>query len=207
MLQCKEPLTGRTSMVPNNPPPPRKPTQGDAPPRPAAASSPPAQRKPGDRPPPPPVVAYEDVTASCGHPEKFGLFADRLDRFRKDRRKKVTDRPCKACREQKQREEQEAAKMRQAERKQRAEEAGTASGSGKKQGAGKHERLPDASKFEVVYDAAQLQWKGSLTIGESRFTGSAGTLFNLLSRLDRQYRQTLPPPETSAEAGQQPTAP
>src|ERR1700722_9379386 len=69
----------------------------------------PPTRKPGDRPPPPPIVAYEDVTASCGHTEKFGLFADKQDRFRNDRRKKVLERPCKACREAKQREEQEAA--------------------------------------------------------------------------------------------------
>ena len=54
-------------------------------------------------------------------------------------------------------------------------------------------RLPDGAKFEVVYDAAQTQWTGTLTIGEKVFTGSAGGLFKLLNRLDRQYRQGLPP--------------
>ena len=69
--------------------------------------------------PPPPIVAYEDVIAACGHPEKFGLFADAKDRFRRDRRKKITDRPCKACRERQRLEEEEATKVRQAERRQR----------------------------------------------------------------------------------------
>jgi hypothetical protein len=125
--------------------------------------------------------------------EKFGLFADRLDRFRKDRRKKVTDRPCKACREKKQQEEQEAAKARQEEKQRRAAEAGAATRASKKQSAVKQERLPDGAKFEVVFNAEKTQWTGSLTIGASVFSGSAGALFTLLGRLDRQYRQTLSP--------------
>jgi hypothetical protein len=140
--------------------------------------------------PPPPVVAYEDVTASCGHPEKFGLFEDRLDKYRKDRRKKVTDRPCRACRERKRLEEEAAAKVRQAERHQRAAEAARAP---KKSAGNDMGRLPDGSKFEVVYDAARTQWTGTLTIGERIFTGSAGGVFKLLNRLDRQYRESLPP--------------
>jgi len=73
--------------------------------------------------PPPPIIAYEDVTAACGHPEKFGLFEDRLDRFRRDRRKKVTDRPCRVCRERKRLEEEEAVKTRRAEKQKQAEAA------------------------------------------------------------------------------------
>ena len=46
-----------------------------------------------------------------------------MDKFRKGRRKKVTDRPCKACRERKRLEEEEAIKVRKAEKKQRAEAA------------------------------------------------------------------------------------
>lgn len=137
--------------------------------------------------PPPPIVAYEDVFASCGHPEKFGLFEDRLDKFRKDRRKKVTDRPCKACRERKRLEDEAATKLRQAEKQQRAE-----AGTKKPAGEGK-ERLPDGAKFEVVYVAARTQWTGTLTIGGEVFTGSAGGVYKLLNRLDRQYRQSLPP--------------
>lgn len=55
------------------------------------------------------------------------------------------------------------------------------------------ERLPDGAKFEVLYDASQTRWTGKLTIGEKVFTDSAGGVFKLLNRLDRQYRLSLPP--------------
>lgn len=152
--------------------------------------------------PPPPIVAYEDLVAACGHPEKFGLFEDRLDKYRKDRRKKVTDRPCRACREKKRLEVEEAARVRQAERQQRAAEAAKTSTSPRKpeHNAG---RLPDGAKFEVAYNAADEQWTGSLTVAGQAFTGSAGALFTLLNRLDRKYRQSLPPtpPEPTSPPG------
>ncbi len=141
--------------------------------------------------PPPPIVAYEDVIASCGHPEKFGLFEDRLDKFRRDRRKKVTDRPCRACRERKRLEDEEALRQRKAEKKQRAEEAAKARSQQQPRVVHQHERLPNGAKFEVVYDASRTQWTGTLTIGEKAFTGSAGGVFKLLNRLDRQYRDSL----------------
>jgi len=135
------------------------------------------------------------VIAACGHVEKFGLFEDRKDKFRKDRRKKAIDRPCKACRERKRLEEQEALKVRQAEKQQRVAEAAKETARPKKQVFVKQDRLPDGAKFEVVYDAAKTQWTGKLTIGESVFTGFAGALFTLLNRLDRQYRESLPAAE------------
>jgi hypothetical protein len=142
--------------------------------------------------PPPPIVAYEDVVASCGHPEKFGRFEDRLDRFRKDRRKKVTDRPCRACRERKRIEEEEAAKVRRAEKEQRAKEAAAAGPSPRKKPFGEATaRLPDGAKFEVVYEATQTRWTGTLTIGDKVFTDSASGVFHLLRKLDRKYRETL----------------
>jgi hypothetical protein len=141
--------------------------------------------------PPPPIVAYEDVVASCGHPEKFGLFEDRLDKFRRDRRKKVTDRPCKACREKKRLEEEEALKTRRAEKQQRAAEAAKSQPK-KRPPSDSTARLPNGAKFEVVYDATKVQWSGTLTIGDKVFTGSASGVFTLLNRLDRQYRATLP---------------
>lgn len=169
--------------------------------RPKPPAAPASSAQPSARPvvhrkdkPPPPIVAYEDVVASCGHPEKFGRFEDRLDKFRKDRRKKVTDRPCRACRERKRIEEEEAAKVRQAEKQQRAKEAATAGAPAKKKPFGQiMDRLPDGAKFEVVYDASQTRWTGTLTIGEKVFTDSAGGVFKLLNRLDHQYRQTLTP--------------
>src|SRR5262249_60400190 len=116
-------------------------------------------------PPPPPIVAYEDVIASCGPPEKFGLFEDRLDRFRKDRRKKVTDRPCKACRERKRLEEEEALRVKRAEKQQRVEAAAAAERPQKPPARDIRERLPDGSRFEMVYDATRAQWLGTLSLG------------------------------------------
>jgi hypothetical protein len=144
------------------------------------------------------------VIASCGHPEKFGLFEDRLDKFRRDRRKKVTDRPCRACRERKRLEEEEATKVRQAEKLRRVQEAAMARPSERKKPVGAvTDRLPDGAKFEVVYAASQTRWTGTLTIGEKVFTDSAGGVFKLLNRLDRQYRQSLPPavPQSPPEQG------
>jgi hypothetical protein len=142
--------------------------------------------------PPPPIVAYEDVMAACGHAEKFGLFEDRKDRFRKDRRKKVTDRPCKACRERKRLEEEEATRVRKAQKQDRAGKA-VMKQSQKKPAVGNRGRLPDGSRFEAVYNAPQTQWVGMLTVGEAVFKGSAGGVFKLLNRLDEQYRKSLPP--------------
>jgi len=134
--------------------------------------------------PPPPVVAYEDVTAACGHPEKFGLFEDRLDRFRRDRRKKVTDRPCRACRERKRQEEEEAVKARRAAKQKTGSER-------KPAGHNNVERLPDGAKVEAAYEAARTRWAGTLTVGDAVFSGTAGGLFKLLKQLDQKYRQSL----------------
>src|SRR4051812_20532028 len=106
-------------MVPENRPNQPPAARGGEPPKPA----PPPPRAPSPAKPvvhrkatpPPPIVSYEDVVAACGHPEKFGLFEDRKDKFRKDRRKKVTDRPCRACREKKRLELEEETRVRQEE--------------------------------------------------------------------------------------------
>src|SRR5262249_18309396 len=104
------------------------------------------------------------------------------------------DRPCKACRERKRQEEEEATKLRQAEKQQRAEAATKSGPTPKKKSVGEGMgRLPDRAKFEVVYDANGTRWTGTLTIGDKAFTDSAGGVFKLLNRLDRQYRQSLPP--------------
>jgi hypothetical protein len=41
----------------------------------------------------PPVIGTEAVKAACGHEVLFELFDDKKDKFREERRKKVTDRP------------------------------------------------------------------------------------------------------------------
>ena len=158
------------------------PGQGGRPARPPAS---PRQRSDGR--PLPPFVRYEDVTAACGHAVQFGLCEDRLDKYRAARRQKVTERPCPACREQRQREEQEAAARRRAER------GAAQPGPGRKRPAqAPPGRLPDGSCFEVRYDAAAESWSGTLTVGSDRFTATAGGVFRLLTLLDRQYRAGLP---------------
>jgi hypothetical protein len=143
-----------------------------------------------------PFARFEDVVARCGHVEKFGLLPEGKDRFREDRRKKVTGRDCKACRERKHREEQEAVQLRRVEReKRKVRDAQRLPGRGKTPGP-QTGRLPDGSRFEVSYDAAKERWSGTLTVptpgGEpATFTGSGSGLFPLLSSLDKQYRASL----------------
>jgi hypothetical protein len=154
----------------------------------------PTGRRPGAKPFIP-FVRFEDVVARCGHSEPFGILPEGKDRFREDRRKKAMGRDCKACRQRRQQEEQEAAELRRVEKEKRKAEAEQPPQSGK--AAAPHAgRLPDGSRFEVQYDAAQEQWSGSLTVpgpdGEpATFTGSGSALFPLLSSLDRQYRATV----------------
>lgn len=173
-------------------PPDHRPIPGRslAPRRPAAAPGTPStsgaapRPSPGRKPtPPPPVVRYETVTAACGHPEQFGLFEDRLDKHRDGRRKKVSGRACAACREKRRQEEEAAAATRRAAKAQRA-----ARGHGRRDDAA--HRLPDGAKFDVSYDAGKTQWAGTLTIGDQVFTATAGGVFKLLERLDRQYRES-----------------
>ena len=181
-------------------------------PQPPVAAKPPAAKPPAQfhrkDTPPPPIVAYEDVIAACGHPAKFGLFENRLDRFRKDRRKKVTDRPCKECREKRRIEEEAALAKRKAEkelRKQQMELEQAKQPGGPKAANGG--RLPDASAFAVRFDATKNEWSGTLTIpGVEPFSGSASGLFRLLEKLDRHYRQTLAPPPEAAPAAEAPPA-
>jgi hypothetical protein len=108
------------------------------------------------------------------------------------RTEKELQSPCKAYRERYRLEEEEDNKVKQTENQQRAAEAATRSPQ-KKPAGGSTERLPDGAKFDVVYDANRTQWTGTLTIGKKVFTGSAGGVFKLLSRLDQQYRESLPP--------------
>jgi len=141
------------------------------------------------KPPPPPIVAYEDVKAACGHIEKFGLFADKQDKFRDARRDKVRKRPCKACRAQKQKEQEEAAKVRRSRKKQNMVAYPN------------NGRLPDGAKFDLSYDATVSLWRGTLAVLGTTFTDTGATERRLCSRLDRQYRQAV------AAVAEKPAAP
>jgi hypothetical protein len=169
------------------------PLRDNLPRRPVSQPTRPATRQPGQKPPPPPIVAYEAVTVACGHVEQFGLFEDKKDKFRADRRQKLIGRVCKACRAQREREEQEAAAQRRAERAKN--EAGQAL-QRRKPPRRPLGRLPDRSRFEVQFDAAAASWSGTLTVpgdGEAlTFTATTSGVFTLLSKLDQLYRATLP---------------
>jgi hypothetical protein len=123
------------------------------------------------------------VTAACGHIEKLGLFEDKKDRFCDQRRQKVAERPCKACREDRCQEEEKAQGVRRQERQKEKQQIGDG-------------RLPDGAKFDVTYDAARTLWTGTLTIGGQVFTGEATAVFGLLRHLDRRYRESLHVPMT-----------
>ena len=134
----------------------------------------------------PPVVGIEQVTARCGHAVPFELFEDKKDKFRDDRRKKLTDRECLACRiaaqAVKEAADKEAVRLRRAERP-------------KPSPAGPQERLPHGSRFDVAYDAAKEQWSGTLTVPDATpgcpalvLSASASAVFKLLRRLDDLYR-------------------
>ena len=56
-------------------------------------------------------------------------------------------------------------------------------------------RLPDASEFWAVYDAATKRWKGSLAFGPVAeriiLSDDSGAIMKLLKKLDAQYREHL----------------
>jgi hypothetical protein len=53
-------------------------------------------------------------------------------------------------------------------------------------------RLPDGSRFNVAYNAEKRLWSGFLDVpGTAGFSGTASGVFNLLGKLDRQYRKSL----------------
>jgi hypothetical protein len=138
----------------------------------APPPAPPAS-SPLPKPGAPPVVVWEEVTAACGHVERFGLFEDKKDRFRDARRQKITDRPCKACRAARQQALEAEQARRPVERFQRHRLKG---------------RLPDGAVFHVRYAAATETWSGTLTVGEQVLTGTASGVMRLLSQLDDVWR-------------------
>lgn len=60
------------------------------------------------------------------------------------------------------------------------------------------QRLPDGSRFNMVYHGATQTWSGELTVVDFAapgtplvIAGTAGGLFRLCQSLDRQFRETL----------------
>jgi len=133
----------------------------------------------------PPVVGVEQVTVRCGHVVPFELFDLKKDKFRNDRRKKLTDRDCSDCRikaqEARQAADQEAARKRRLDKPKKEKPPANPSG-----------RLPDGSRFDITWDAAKEQWSGTLAVpGLASFTAAASGVFKLLQVLDGLYRAAL----------------
>lgn len=123
--------------------------------------------------PRPPTVGTENLVVKCGHTIVFDLFAK--DAFREQRRTKAVTRDCPACRQARVQADMVAAKER------RVKKTKTFAQSLKP-------RLSDGARFVATYDAAQVQWTGSLTIEGAVFEKSASSLNKLLHKLDDIYR-------------------
>lgn len=132
----------------------------------------------------PTVTATEMVEAKCGHLVEFQLFEDKKDKYRDQRRKKMTDRDCPACRQERERLRQEEAQKRRAE--------DSVSTRAWKMPKG---RLPHGSHFDATYDGEAQAWTGTLTIPADPsplvFSYTKGGVFRLMSTLDTMYRKWL----------------
>jgi hypothetical protein len=145
----------------------------------------------GEKPPPPPFVAYEPITGLCGHTVPFGLWPDGKDPHRDQRRTRLAGKVCLACRERRFAEDRRRGQERRRRERAALREAG---------------RLPHGSSFLVEYNAPRVCWAGILEVPcangpPASFTGEAGTVFMLLSALDRQYRVASAPANAAAGAG------
>lgn len=141
---------------------------------------PPPPSKPGK----PPVVGIEWVKATCGHPVAFERFDDSKDKYRDQRRLKVTGRICQACRQAEQEKVMAEARERRRLKKAKWDEK-----------QGEKYRLPDQSVFHSQYDEVTTTWEGTLTVkvegGDIVFTSTKSGVFGLMRDLDRQFRAWL----------------
>lgn len=82
-------------------------------------------------------------------------------------------------------------------------------GTGKpKQGWITFERLPDGSRFDVVYDSKTQTWSGTLTVpGHNPFSSSKSAVHKLITHLDQKYRRSIQPPKPGAKPDETPTVP
>ena len=150
----------------------------------AAVKTAPAAKAPKPRPP---TVGTEVLLVKCGHTIVFDLYAK--DSFRDQRRQKEASRDCPPCRQARVQAETIAHKERRARKA--VTKAATFAKSLKP-------RLPDGACFGATYDAAQVQWTGTLTVEGLTFERSASSLNKLLHRLDDVYRATKPTEDAAA---------
>lgn len=154
--------------------------------------------KPGPKPPfarsKPPIKEVIDVPAKCGHMVKFELFEDKKDKYREQRKAKITVKDCKECKvkaeEEKRRLYLEDQKAKGIDRKKPGWKKRVSENLG---------RLPHGSKFDIApFDARNVEWTGTLTIASwvmspqpPVFSCSDGGLVGLVHELDKQWRAWL----------------
>lgn len=222
-------------MKPNDPPqPPIHVPMVNAPPKPRsildvakahranppAPSMPQSAQKPISRPPQavktmkgtrngPAPIGYELVEAKCGHAAPLALFPDAKDKYRKERRLKVQNKPCDACIA-----EAALAAMKTAKAARKAKREAAGREPWRNEAAGYLGRLPDGARFDVQYSDELKQWTGVLTIpGAEPIRGAASGVYRLLAVLDRQWRgvpfdtPTDPNAVPGANLGVQPAVP
>jgi len=139
--------------------------------------------------PSPPTVGTEVLLVKCGHTIVFDLYAK--DSFRDQRRQKDASRDCPPCRQA--RVQAEAIALKEHRARKAVTKAATFAKSLKP-------RLPDGARFGATYDAAKVQWTGTLTVDGLTFERSASSLNKLLHRLDDVYRATKPTEDPVAAA-------
>ncbi len=125
----------------------------------------PAKKSKKEKPKARVVVGQENLLHKCGHTAALELIEGEKPQTTENRRRSVGESRCPACREA-------------------ARTARPANCDG---------RLPDGSAFAVAYSAATQTWSGSLTVGGTDpslvLSGQASSVFQLLKRLDQQYRE------------------
>lgn len=150
----------------------------------------------------PQPVDQEMVKALCGHTVSFDLYAK--DRFRNERRKKITDRKCGACRDadNKLRMQQDAVEKaaRDTNKPKKPRNRKPRKPFWLKPNSAKNGklwgRLPHGAEFHVRWDAEKREWIGvpGLTVPnfhgqDLTFGGSGNGVFWLLPQLDMKFRQ------------------
>jgi hypothetical protein len=166
----------------NRPPKPAQPQPAPQPVQPQPAAQPAQKPRPGKNFGK--AVRVEKVKCKCGHEVDFQIFPDKQDRFREDRRKKITDRACPPCR-------------------QAAHEELCKKGAKPKTDK-KLYRLPHGSVFDIQpFDGEKLQWTASLIVplpdGSSKTYGpmTRGSIHTLLIKLGKLWRDENPGESTT----------
>lgn len=148
----------------------------------------PAPRSQSSAPKPkphPPLLGTEPLVVKCGHSIAFELYVK--DAFRDQRRAKAVQRDCPPCRQARVESDAAAAKERRAKKKATFAKA-------------LKPRLPDGARFSATYDAAAVQWTGTLTVEGATYERQGSSLNKLLHKLDDVYRATKNPAPVEAPA-------